>query len=112
MKKTFLLLVITFTLTAVSAQKNIITAMQYYKKGMTMIQKKNYTEAITIFNKSIASNPKLGIAYYQRGLAKIKANAKNKTNQYTDVCADLTMATTLGYKVPAKIKKEANCPGK
>jgi tetratricopeptide (TPR) repeat protein len=112
MKKTFILLIIVFTITAASAQKKISTAMQYYNRGIVMIQKGNYTDAITVFNTAIQENPKLGIAYYQRGLAKLKENAKSTTNQYTDICVDFKLAAKYGYKVPAKILKEANCSGK
>lgn len=91
---------------------NMITAMNYYKQGLTLIKNKNYTGAISMLDKSVKENPKLGVAYYQRGLAKVKANAQNKANQYTNVCDDFTKASQLGCKVPSAIKKQANCSGK
>jgi hypothetical protein len=42
----------------------------------------------------------------------LKENAKSTTNQYTDICADFKLAAKYGYKVPAKILKEASCGGK
>lgn len=112
MKKLILVCVILFSIAAVTAQTNLSTAMQYYKRGLTLVQKQNFTEAINLFDKSIKENPKLGIAYYQRGLAKIKANAKEKATKYVDACADFDKAQKYGYKVPAKYRKQAGCSGK
>ncbi len=109
MKKMILVCAILFSIVAVSAQTNISTAMQYYKRGLALVQKQNYTEAINLFDKSIKDNPKLGVAYYQRGLAKIKVNAKEKATKYVDVCADFKKAEQYGYVVPAKFKKQAGC---
>lgn len=109
MKKVFIFIVLFGSIYALSAQKNISTAMQYYKRGISLIEKKNYSEAINVFNYSIKENPKLGIAYYQRGLAKIKSNALAKTNEYTDVCNDFAKAEQYGIKVALKFKKEAGC---
>ena len=95
-----------------SSVNNILKATQYYKKGVSLIKNKNYAQAISILDSCIKQNPKLGVAYYQRGLAKLKTNATNKANQYTNVCEDFTTAAKLGCKVPAGIKKQANCSGK
>lgn len=111
MKKLILVCAILFSVVAISAQTNVATAMQYYKRGLVLVQKQNYTDAINLFDKSIKDNPKLGIAYYQRGLAKIKANAKENATKYVDACNDFKKAQQYGYKVPAKFKKQAGCTG-
>jgi hypothetical protein len=45
------------------------------------------------YNMAIALNPKYAAAYYDRGLAKIKADLKYEG------CLDLTRAAALGYKM-------------
>lgn len=112
MKKIILACAILFSLAAVSAQTNLSTAMQYYKRGLALVQKQNYSEAVNLFDRSIKENPKLGIAYYQRGLAKIKVNAKEKATKYVDACGDFKKAEQYGCKVPAKYKKQSGCSGK
>jgi len=115
MKKIIIALVLLFSVSFIYSQStvnNILKATQYYKKGVSLIKSKNYPQAISILDSCIKQNPKLGVAYYQRGLAKLKTNATNKANQYTNVCDDFSTATKLGYKVPSTIKKQANCSGK
>ncbi len=115
MKRIIIGLALLFSVSFLYSQNvvnNILKATQYYQKGVSLIKNKNYTQAISILDSCIKQNPKLGVAYYQRGLAKLKTNATNKANQYTNVCEDFAMAKKLGCKVPSNLKKQANCAGK
>lgn len=106
MKKIVLMFALLGSIIAVSAQSNVSTAMQYYNRGMYLIEKQNYSNAVEAFSFSINENPKLGIAYYQRGLAKINSNAKSNSSEFTDAYDDFAKAEQFGVKVPEKYKKE------
>ncbi len=106
MKKIVLMFALLGGIIAVSAQYNVSTAMQYYKRGMLLVQKQNYSNAVEVFSASIKENPNLGIAYYQRGLAKVNSNAKNHSSEFTDAYDDFAKAEQFGVKVPAKYKSK------
>ena len=65
------------------------TAEDYYNKGISKFNKKNYKGAISKFNKTIILNPNYADAYINRGIAK------KKTLDYSGAIADYNKAIQL-----------------
>ena len=65
-------------------------AMPYYLRGRSYSATGKNTDALNDFNTAIKINPKMGVAYYQRG------NLLWSTGKKDEGCIDLQMAGSLG----------------
>jgi tetratricopeptide (TPR) repeat protein len=64
----------------------------YNAKATEKILKQDYQEAILMYDKSIALNPKDALTYYNRGIAKLNIS------ETKNACIDFKKALELGYK--------------
>ena len=67
------------------------TANEYFDRGLAKYDNKDYSGAIDPFTKAIEIEPNSALAYYSRGLSKIRFGQKE--NGYID----LEKAGDLGY---------------
>ena len=71
---------------------NSQSAEEYYNRGNAKNNQKDYSGAISDYNKAIEINPNYAETYYYRGIAKINISQKNSG------CLDLSKAGELGYE--------------
>jgi tetratricopeptide (TPR) repeat protein len=68
----------------------------YYKMGSASLQKREFDQAISLFNKSLDTNPEYAEAYVSRGKGYYFRGEYNKSWE------DIKKAQDLGYKIPAE----------
>ena len=85
MKRTLILL-IAFTSFGLSAQR---TAEDYFNRGISKSDLKNYYGAIRDFTKAIKLRPNVSIAYFNRGISK------ENLQDYYGAIADYTKAIEI-----------------
>jgi len=68
----------------------------YYKMGSAYLQKREFEQAILLFNKSLETNPEYAEAYISRG------RGYYFRGEYDKSWEDIKMAQNLGYKIPAE----------
>lgn len=74
-------------------------AANMMKLGRTLYRKEKYQAAINIYTEIISSNPKHGLAYYNRGVVYYKVN------NYLKAGKDFIFAARLGHKKAQGILK-------
>jgi tetratricopeptide (TPR) repeat protein len=88
MKKLIILII---TLLIYSLGYGQTTAKDYLVRGRSKSNLQDYRGAIADYNKVIELNPKVAVAYYNRGLEKSKVGEKDSA------CLDLSKAGELSY---------------
>jgi len=73
-----------------------LTAELYNNLGFSFLQLDNPSDAITALDKAIEMDPKLGVAYRNRALAKMQAARRSNVPTSDDALADIHTALTLG----------------
>ena len=68
----------------------------YYKMGSASLQKREFDQAISLFNKSLDTNPEYAEAYVSRG------KSYYFRGEYDKSWEDIKKAQDLGYKIPAE----------
>ncbi len=68
----------------------------YYKMGSAYLQKREFDQAILLFNKSLETNPEYAEAYISRGRGYYFRGEYNKS------WMDIKKAQDLGYKIPVE----------
>jgi len=68
----------------------------YYKMGSAYLQKREFDQAILIFNKILETNPEYAEAYISRG------RGHYFRGEYDKSWEDIKKAQDLGYKIPAE----------
>jgi hypothetical protein len=68
----------------------------YYKMGSASLQKREFDQAISLFNKSLDTNPEYAEAYMSRGRGYYFRGEFDKSWE------DIKKAQDLGYKIPAE----------
>lgn len=68
------------------------TAKEYVDRGIAYYKQKNFTQAISEYNKAIAINPNYADAYYNRGVSYYE------TKEYGKAWADVHQAENIGFK--------------
>ena len=75
----------------------------YFNIGIAKADKGDNVGAISEYSKAIDIDPKFAIAYFYRGLVKLKLKQKNKA------CLDFSKAGELGYEMAYEtINKSCN----
>ncbi len=72
----------------------------YYKMGSAYLQKREFDQAILLFNKSLETNPKHAEAYISRG------RAYYFRAEYDKSWEDVNRAQAWGYEIPAEFLDE------
>jgi tetratricopeptide (TPR) repeat protein len=72
----------------------------YYKIGLACLQKREFEQAISLFNKSLEINPKYAEAYISRGRAYYFKGEYDKFGE------DIKRAQDLGHKIPPEFLED------
>jgi len=73
-------------------ERRQVRAAAYFARGRTLIEQKDFNQAIDQFTKAIQMDPKDALAYYNRGLAYVAQS------EYQEAIADYTSALHLNPK--------------
>jgi tetratricopeptide (TPR) repeat protein len=95
-------LVLLFFLTACnfSCKENDETVQDLVDKGVDLVNEKKFEEGIVLYSEAIKQNPKVQLAYYNRGIAY------SGIKEYTKAIADFDKIIQLKYDVVRMIDRD------
>ncbi len=107
MKKIICLsILILFVFTSFAQNQSRKDAESYNKRGVYLMNKQMFSEAVQVFSYAIEADNTYSVAYLNRAISVKKSNMEFENIDY---CGDILKAIELGNKEALKEKAKSSC---